>query len=157
MLLGFYSYGSGRDEGNEQPWIKILCDTLCYDIAQRTNARLISEGERSKIDDDDEYIDKELSLFAKGYYESLEPFDWWVVGQSGNISGTEAKRSAQLAESIIQHIEKDDYEEETLRALLWLGDRALPILRKTHNKLKSEHIEFLKKHSQSDLEAVLKE
>lgn len=128
VLIGFRSYGgtvgwhelaSGKAAG---PWTKIRFDLSCARLARSVGAWLPDsngEGER---------LASQCALFAKWYNDGAETFDWWVAGRrfwSGNSD--EPDRDAVLIEAVGRlDLEKWDARLATWRALVWLGEHALP-------------------------------
>jgi hypothetical protein len=154
-LVGFRSYGAAlwHDSSEGSPWIKILFDLLCRDLARRSGARFPARAE--------EIEDKDLRLFAQWYFDDPEPFDWWVAGPGANDAALETGDVTPLVDALLRHFrEKDSAEMQegnglpaTLRALLWLGEAALPVLAEVRNSSygDAQDLEYLLRFSQSDL------
>jgi hypothetical protein len=143
-LVGCRSYGvieshyDGYDKGS--PWVKILFDLLCLELAQRSGAHLFTREEDAAIN-----YEKEIPLFANWYFDGAESFDWWI-----------ATTQTELAHAVLDHLkdsnEADNWSgrEATLRALIWLGDDAAPILQEAKNLayLSDEQLKFISQHAQ---------
>jgi len=86
VIYGFYSYGTG-DDGETRagtPWIKIVLDVFCHDLAIRTGARLAT------TEDEESEHEADLALFAKWYDDGSEPFDEWVFALPASLASGEA-------------------------------------------------------------------
>ena len=158
VLFGFCSYGAAGSEGHLgwEPWVKILLDVLCLDLARRCGARLPSKEEEEGLDKDD---GASLRLFAQWYLDGAEPFDWWTTLLARVDSGEPMKPSVfgrLVADTLRYRGSKSAREghdfEATLRALIWLGDEALPLLPKMLRAAWLSPLEarFVRKHTRSD-------
>jgi hypothetical protein len=65
--------GEGSRRGS--PWVKILFDMVCQDLAHRARVRLVSPADHQIAHD---ALDAKLGLFLRSYFDSLEFFDLWV-------------------------------------------------------------------------------
>ena len=147
-LLGFHSYGSGERPDDEagpagskaphdakalpdvRPWVKLAFDLLSLDLARASSARLlrfVGTGPRDLYLTDEE--ERSLQLSCRGYFDQLEPFDWWIEGLSlkGPPGGG---RDRTLVHDWLTALPRAEFPGcgarpwETCRALLWLGSRA---------------------------------
>jgi hypothetical protein len=148
QLLGFHSYGSGeppaehagppaRKPGRDaaalpdvRPWVKLAFDLLSLDVARATSARLrrqVDEAEVRPYLTDEET--RSLQLFCRGYFDRLEPFDWWIECLSRERPPESARDRALVRQWLTTGppagVPGDEARSwETCRAVLWLGSRA---------------------------------
>jgi len=143
LLVGFRSYGAcdSKDwtpRSHASPWVKILFDLACAKLAAEAGVRF--EAGREELWSASET----LALFAHWYNDGPEPPDWWTSGDTAE----------GLTERVIQELEDPDREsrmEQTLRALLYLGERAAPaLMRCGREALPPEGWRFLLRWTQSE-------
>lgn len=174
-LLGFRSYGSGeppvehagpeepkirQDEAalpDVRPWIKLAFDLLSLDLARATSARLRrfvgQKDVRLYLTDEEE---RPLQMFCRGYFDQLEPFDWWIEclslerNPAGERDETLVRQwlTAAPPESVLRH---DTRSWETCRAFLWLGSRSPSLTRDRARALRlgNAQLATLARHSPS--------
>ena len=149
VLIGFHSYGStdepekGSGRAFRSPWVKVLFDLGCLEIAGRIHAGFESDPERLQK------LSEKLPLFAAWYNDGPELFDWWVTEAS---PGCEALGSGGREELLKRIWEEDhkDHRAATLRALLWLGEDALPIMKSVgEGAFQREDLSLVRRFSQS--------
>jgi hypothetical protein len=142
-IVGFRSYGS--TEGNENvrgnPWIKILFDMFCLMLIRHSGAHFPTEEELKAIEA--KPLEK-LGLFAKWYYDGYERFDPWVTDQAVDLADLRPKDPAPVISYILDNLTGLDFStrmapaEAALRALIWLGDDALPAGQEVLERVRSE-------------------
>jgi len=174
-LLGFHSYGSGEQaealnaaagSGTQRdapampdvrPWVKLAFDLLSLDLARASSARLrrfanASGGGLYLTDEED----RSLQLSCEGYFDHLEPFDWWIEALS--LKGTRGgERDETLVSGWLASLPLAELPGcaarpwETCRALLWLGSHAPPLTRDRVSALGlgSAQLAALARHSPS--------
>jgi hypothetical protein len=163
LLLGFESYGTGSLDvgvGGGSPWVKVIFDLLCLEIIDRTGAGFPTPEEEEALGKN-RLLDKELKLFAEGYYEWVEPFDWWVRELSAVSVDKRSAKVPALKESLIRSIHGGDEMKElptigdgaTIRLLIWLGDEALHVIEGILESsiLSSRQLRVILRHSQSNI------
>ena len=130
-LVGYRSYGSGawRVCGLERPWVKIVFDLFCREIVDIIGARYPTDEEedRYQIYEGDE----DLILFGEWYNDGSEPVDLWVRNLEGDGFAPDDACVDNLCRYLARQIEQgrgEDRPAEILRAVLWLGDAAGPVL-----------------------------
>jgi hypothetical protein len=143
-LLGFHSYGSGeqpvaptaprtqRDAPampDVRPWVKLAFDLLSLDLARASSARLRRFADTSPGLYLTEEEDSSLQLSCRGYFDHLEPFDWWIEALSLEGSAGGERDQALVSEWLTGRLPAGlpglaTRPWETCRALLWLGSRA---------------------------------
>ncbi len=131
LLLGFRSYGAGDEFGWPRPrwsspWVKIGFDIFCRELAGRLGIELASDSE------EDRKLAERLPLFCRWYNDGPEPFDGWIRDSTLWESGQEDAGCQALADSIRGKLAEPPgpapAAREVVRALLWLGNRALDVL-----------------------------
>ena len=158
VLLGFRSYGNATvEEPGGSPWVKIAFDLLCLSLVKRSGIRFPTAADESRSNTDEGRSDAGEAaheLFAKGYDDGTEPFDWWV---KGGAYGEDLAPKA-LVPAINRRLwqvtnpRDEDEDEMTLRALIWMGNEARPILHDLMNAVGRrvvDGIKFVDKHTQS--------
>jgi len=115
LVFGHRSYGMGalyddEDEAGRSPWVKIHMEELCAALAERAGARLARRAESVQRDGPD------FALFAKWYFDGLEPFDPWQLGEPIDLDALLPWPGAAEVDYPLQ------------RYLVFLGDAALPFL-----------------------------
>jgi hypothetical protein len=151
VLIGFYSYGAstlyrrGEYEMSGSPWVKILFDVLCLEIAQRIGAHFETHYETLVN------LSTRLPLFAKWYNDGPEPSDWWIADPQVNAGVLGYGDRNELISEVSKRLsEKRDWSE-AIRALLWLGDDASSILQKLgKSAFDSKDLDYIGKHTQSN-------
>lgn len=162
-LIGFRSYGAcdhdtpreGAVATRASPWVRIIFDTFCLEIAHRIGAGLASHPDGDWL----WKLSESLRLFAKWYNDGPEPFDWWVAGLDLGDALLGSRGRATLREALLLKLESSwapwrekhigDYPP-FIRALLWLGDEALPVLGRLNlDSLGLPALSFLKQHTES--------
>lgn len=127
-LIGCYSYGSGIGGESARPmhWVKILFDVFCLEFARSSHAVLAGEDI-----EDSRLLEDELRMFAHWYFDGVEPFDWWVKEMEAYGAKSNLKELRPIARKLLRRLRDSDEESQpsTLRALLWFGESALPIIR----------------------------
>jgi hypothetical protein len=170
-VLGFHSYRSGeppeaptapgkqRDAPampDVRPWVKLAFDLLGLDLARASAARLRRFADTSSGLYLTEEEDRSLQLSCRGYFDHLEPFDWWIEALSleGNSEGE--RDQALVSEWLTGRPPAGlaglaTRPWETCRALLWLGSRApqLSATRTAALGLRREQLAVLARHSRS--------
>jgi len=162
-LIGFRSYGAcdhetpreGAAATRASPWVRIIFDTFCLDIAHKIGAGLASHPEGDWL----WKLSESLPLFAKWYNDGPEPFDWWVAGLDLGDALLSSGGRAVLREALLRKMESScaPWREKHIgdhppfiRALLWLGDEALPVLERLNlDSLGLPALSFLKQHTDS--------
>ena len=126
-IVGFYSYGSASYDDCEvggrrgSPWMKIVLDRFCRQVAERCNARLCNRSEEVNID-------SKRGLFAKWYCDTMEGFDTLITEFDGGIDPTDATASSDEQQRLVLRLVESRVEDEELvRTLLSLGDDAAPV------------------------------
>jgi hypothetical protein len=174
-LLGFHSYGSGEPSGEHaapegpkmrrdaaalpdvRPWVKLAFDLLSLDLARATSARLrrsVGETEvRLYLTDEEE---RPLQLFCRGYFDQLEPFDWWIECLSLERHPTGDRDRTLVCQwltaGLPEGVSGDETRSwETCRALLWLRSHTPPLSRDRVRELGlgSAQLAVLARHSPS--------
>jgi hypothetical protein len=155
VVFGFRSYGSrGQDEqSGGSPWVKLLFDVFCLDLVLRTGARLPTSEEEQRSSTEEGL--KRFRLFAGWYFDGYEPFDAWVKELVSVADASPEGLHQALGASIARRLREKGVEfardnGETLRALLWLGPAAEPIIREAvaQGALTQEQLGFLAEHAQ---------
>jgi hypothetical protein len=173
-LLGFHSYGSGEQPDaptaptgpgtqrsapampDVRPWVKLAFDLLSLDLARASSARLRRFADTSSELYLTEEEDRSLQLSCRGYFDQLEPFDWWIEALSLEGSPGSERDQALVSEWLAGRSPADvpglaTRSWETCRALLWLGSCA-PLLgrdRASELGLGSAQLAVLARHSPS--------
>jgi hypothetical protein len=173
-LLGFHSYGSGeppeaptapagpgtgRDAPampDVRPWVKLAFDLLSLDLARASSARLRRFADPSSglyLTEDE---DRSLQLSCRGYFDHLEPFDWWIEALSlERTPGGEHDRTLVsgwlVGRPPVDLAGLATRAWETCRALLWLGSDApsLNATRAAALRLGRDQLAALARHSPS--------
>ena len=149
-LIGFHSYGAtewfekGSRDNERSPWVKVLFDVSCLEIAAKIGAGFANDQEKL------EHLLKRFTLFAAWYNDGPEPFDWWVTDPALGpiVRGSGDRR--ELGERIFEKISDKDHSAAAVRALLWLGEDALPVMKKVGcQALKREDLYLIHRYSQS--------
>jgi hypothetical protein len=174
-LLGFHSYGSGEEAealnaaagpgtGRDapampdvRPWVKLAFDLLSLDLARGSSARLrrfskTSAGGLYLTDEED----RSLQLSCQGYFDHVEPFDWWIERLSLEQS-PKGDRDQLLVRQWLTAAPPEsaaggeNRSWETCRAFLWLGSHAPPLTRDRVGTLGlgSAQLATLARHSSS--------
>ena len=137
-VIGFTCYGAGLDDHRKTgQWVKLALSLLTLDIARASGARLmaatrVAEGLTAAEE-------RALSLFCKGYVDTLEPFDWWIEALAAEEPGFGEHDRDRLRSLLHESVSvardartSPDWRREELgwqacRALLWLGADAPPL------------------------------
>jgi hypothetical protein len=173
-LLGFHSYGSGEQPEAQnapagpgtgrdapampdvRPWVKLAFDLLSLDVARASSAQLRRFSNTSGGLYLTEEEDRSLQLSCRGYFDSLEPFDWWIEALS--LKGTPGgERDRALVSDWLAGLPPPEFPGcaarpwENCRALLWLGPRApsLSATRAAALGLGRDQLAVLARHSSS--------
>jgi len=150
VMIGFRSYGASEGPNMEEtesvrsPWMKILFDVGCLEIAQKIHAKFETNDEGSAK------LAEELPLFAKWHDDGHEPFDWWITEPvlSRHIQGLGGR--GEFMTRVSEMISRGERREETLRALLWMGEDALEVLNKAgRGAFEKDGLFLIRTHSQS--------
>ena len=140
-FVGCYSYGSG-----DSPWIKILLDLFCKKIMRAVGIK----REQLEIEDSWAIESKNVSLFAKTYYDLDEDWDEWIFERNVSLKQIQF-RSKPNADWLTKYLpeEKKALENETLcRAILYLGETSLPAIKKLKpEKFEKEDWQSIQKHA----------
>ncbi len=148
-LIGFNSYGSGREGAEASSWVKIIFELLSLKIAIESGVRLCSPEEDDDVDRND------LALFASWYYDTPEPFDWWTRKFAEENPGVKEFSEEEMCEWLFEQFEDDEClpgtpgeRWATIRALIWLGEKSigLPIMA----RLEQNEFDHIKRHTHSE-------
>jgi len=125
-IFGFNTYGKTTStHENRQAWIKIMFDLFCLNESRRIKAQLGGGDDIEEVSEDD------FRFSLKWYFDCLEPFDWWVHRLFEEDSLAD-KRDIKIVIRALQEedsqrsLKKGDFE--TIRALLFIGEDALPFI-----------------------------
>ncbi|MBE3125465.1 MAG: hypothetical protein IMZ57_07370 [Acidobacteria bacterium] len=150
VMVGFRSYGATESAANAKaetfrsPWVKIFFDLACIEMAQRIGARL--ENDPKCLAE----LSGKLRLFASWYDDGPEPFDWWIAepSSSQHVLGLGSREG--FMGRVSRKISDRADPEGTLRALLWLGEDALPIMKNAgKGAFKREELSLIRRYTQS--------
>jgi hypothetical protein len=134
-LMGFTAYGAGSAEPEGHGvWVKLALELLALAIARATCARLMPAERASEGLSDAE--EESLTLFCRGYVDSLEQFDWWVLALAEADPRSDENDGVQLRALLERPVpveldaregpqwRRDELGWSACRALLWLGPDA---------------------------------
>jgi hypothetical protein len=143
QLAGYRSYGAGLDWDHpdvDRPWLKIILDLLCLEIAVESNARLVGEEEPQGT----------AELFAKWYDDGTEPFDPWIV-RGGASPPSRLFVLEQLKSRLETDLGGQRDAAEWLRALLWLREDAVALVEDgaVQARIGPHGVDFLRRHGDS--------
>ena len=127
VLVGYQSYGTGLINAPEsfRPWVKVLFDLYCRDLALEVGAEL-QPGDRSRRHGEES--EKDLVLFSTWYNDGEEAFDPWIFLRTAR-GPTPAPDERELIRTCVQSTTASHVGVPAqLGALLWSGD-ALPLAR----------------------------
>ena len=155
ILVAYRSYGSTEAGGwspglRSSPWVKILFDLHCARLARDVGAEVSSDSAVL------EAASNTLPLFLKWYDDGPEPLDWWVTSPSTRLFAVEGQRE-EVARLLHTQLEETGLEADSsqmwafLRALLWLGDAAIPLLEFPGIPLSVDDLRFLERWSQASV------
>ena len=150
VIVGLRSYGATESAANAKaeafrsPWVKIFFDLACIEMARRIGARL--ENDPKSLAE----LSGKLRLFASWHDDGPEPFDWWISDPVSSASLSGPDRRAVCAESVVKKLSDQADRPSTIRALLWLGEDALAIMKKADKTaFEREELSLIRRHSQS--------
>ena len=156
VLVAFRSYGSCNPsewspEVRSSPWVKILFDLHCSRLARDVGAEVSSDATILQE------ASNSLPMFLKWYNDGPEAMDWWVTSPLMRPLVLDGHRD-QVATllrpwfecGLFEDLEESGSIESLLRAVLWLGDEAEPLLQcLTSASLRLTYLRFLERWSQS--------
>jgi hypothetical protein len=127
-------------------WIKIVFDLACLELVRRVGGRFADENKT-------EENANQLRLEADWYDDGTEDFDWWMT-QPDLADAIAQKAKEPVARAVLEKLQKlgplaDQRVEHivpTLRALLWLGDHAVPIIESLDTSFFTEPCARLLRH-----------
>ncbi|MCC7019044.1 MAG: hypothetical protein IT332_04785 [Ardenticatenales bacterium] len=143
LVFGHHSYGMGalydddeddEDGGGRSPWVKIHLEALCAALAERAGARLARPAESVQRDSTD------FALFAQWYFDGLEPFDPWQLGEPIDL------------DALLPWPDAAEQDYPLQRYLTFLGDAALPFLERIPPPVgaASPALRWVGRHTQSE-------